>query len=530
MKVTFLGAAREVTGSCTLLEAAGRRLLVDFGVEQGKDVYENAALPIEPGEVDALLITHAHMDHIGRVPYFFREGYCGPIYATTPTTELCELRLAESAEAQEQDADYQNRKNQRSGAALVEPAYTLRDIQSLMTLFCPLPYDTWEEIYPGIELCFTDSGHMLGSAAITLRVTEEGRTETITFSGDIGNTGMPLLRDPVPVPASDYLVMESTFGDRYHAPRRDPVPLLAQVVQRTLDRGGNVLIPSAAIGRTQELLYYLRRIKNEQRVRDHGDFPVYVDGPQAAASTEIFRDNYRECYDEEALAMAASGRSPLTFTSLYLCETPEESRALNDDPTPKVIIAASAACESGRICHHLKYNLWRPESTVLFTGYPGPRSLGRAILDGEPEVTLFGESVSVRAEALCMACPSTHADRGGLQGWLEQIEPRPAYIFVNHGDEDAATAWADYLQTRGYHAEAPYTGALYELAGGRARCLAQGNTRRIGAAPAPTDQLARLRMAGQRIQSIIARSGQRSETELAAFANALTALCERWKL
>lgn len=535
MKLTFLGAAREVTGSCTLVEAAGRRLLVDFGMEQGKDLYQNAPLPIAPAEADALLITHAHVDHTGRVPYLYKNGFRGPIYATDATMDLCAIMLEDSAHIQEQDAAYANRKNQRSGAPLVEPEYTVEDALNVLKQFVPCPYNEWKELFPGIEVRFTDVGHLLGSASITLRVTEQGRTETLVFSGDIGNSGIPLLRDPEYLTAADYVVMESTYGDRTHGPRPDPLPVLAGVIQRTLDRGGNVVVPSFAVGRTQELLYFIRQIKAQGMVRGHEGFPVYVDSPLANKSTTIFRENFAECYDDEALAILQKGENPLQFPGLRVCETSKDSMALNTDPTPKVIISASGMCEGGRIRHHLKYNLWRPESTVLFVGYQAVGSLGRLLVDGADEVKLFGEKVAVKAEIAQMNGLSGHADKDGLQAWIDHFEPKPKFVFVNHGDDEVAAGWAQHLNDQGYQAEAPYNGAVYELAGGKVTCFAKGNTQPIAKnSGTPQAQKAnqtfeRLLNTGKRLLAVIEHNRGGANKDLARFADQITALCDKWE-
>ena len=353
MKLTFLGADREVTGSCTQLEAAGHRFLIDCGMEQGRDVYENADLPCAPGTYEALLLTHAHIDHSGRIPYLYKNGYRGPIYTTDATRDLCAIMLEDSAHIQEQEAEWKNRKAMRSGAEMIEPDYTVEDAQNVMKQFVPCPYETWQTLFDGptgkIEMRFTDVGHLLGSASVSLRIAEPGRTpEIIVFSGDIGNTHQPLIKDPSNPGHADYLVMESTYGDRSHGPKPDYIGDLSAVLQSTFDKGGNVVIPSFAVGRTQELLYFIRQIKAEGRIKGHENFPVFVDSPLASKSTTIFRENFAECYDDEALALVQSGQNPLQFPGLHVSETKEESMAINGDPTPKVIL--SAACMVRCMC------------------------------------------------------------------------------------------------------------------------------------------------------------------------------------
>ncbi len=539
MKLTFLGAAREVTGSCTLLEAAGRRLLIDCGMEQGHDVYRNADLPCAAGAVDALLLTHAHIDHSGRIPYLYKNGFRGPIYATDATMDLCGIMLEDSAHIQEQETEWKNRKGQRSGREPVEPDYTVEDAQKVMRQFLPCAYDRWTPLFDGpagrLEVRFTDVGHLLGSASITLRVTEEGRSpELLVFSGDIGNVNQPLLRDPTCPGRADYLVMESTYGDRSHGPRPDYLAELTEVVQATLDRGGNLVIPSFAVGRTQELLYFFRQIKAEGRVHGHPDFPVYVDSPLASKSTTIFRENFAECYDGEALALVRSGQNPLQFPGLHISESREDSIAINSDRTPKVIISASGMCDAGRIRHHLKYNLWRPECTVLFVGYQSPGTLGRALLEGASEVKLFGEEIAVKAGIRSLSGLSGHADQEGLAAWLHRFEEKPGFVFVNHGEDAVAERWAGRLRQEGYRAEAPYNGAVYLLAAGSVACVETGNTQRLTkSARADREKqesaaFARLVNMGKRLMTVIEHNRGGANKDLAHFASQIASLCDKW--
>ena len=538
MKLTFLGAAREVTGSCTQLEAAGHRLLIDCGMEQGRDVYENADLPCAPGVYEALLLTHAHIDHSGQIPYLYKNGYRGPIYSTDATMDLCGIMLRDSAHIQEQEAEWKNRKAQRSGAAPVEPDYTVEDAEQVMKQFVPCAYNAWQTLFDDaggkIEILFTDVGHLLGSASISIRVTEAGREpEVIVFSGDIGNINQPLIKDPAIPPHADYLVMESTYGDRSHGPRPDYLGELTEVLQTTFDRGGNVVIPSFAVGRTQELLYFIRQIKAEGRVRGHDGFPVFVDSPLASKSTTIFRENYMECYDAEALALVQSGQNPLWFPDLRISETKEESVAINSDPTPKVILSASGMCDAGRIRHHLKYNLWRPECTVLFVGFQSPGTLGNALLGGAQEVRLFGDEIQVKASIHQLSGLSGHADQDGLANWLHAFDEKPKFVFVNHGEDAVADHWARRLREEGYEAEAPYNGAVWIVGGGRAACAELGNTRKIVKAPgvatvrrsAAYDRLVNM---GKRLMVVIQHNQGGANKDLAKFASQIASLCDKW--
>ena len=447
--------------------------------------------------------------------------------------------LQDSAHIQEQEAEWKNRKAQRSGRDPVEPDYTVQDAVNVMKQFQPQPYGQWLTLFDGeagcIEARFTDVGHLLGSASITLRITEEGRgPELLVFSGDIGNRNQPLIKDPTCPGEADYLVMESTYGDRSHGPRPDYVAELTEILQTTLDRGGNLVIPSFAVGRTQELLYFFRQIKAEGRIHGHDGFPVVVDSPLASKSTTIFRENFSDCFDEEALALVQNGQNPLAFPGLHISETKEDSVAINTDTTPKVIISASGMCDAGRIRHHLKYNLWRPECTVLFVGYQAAGTLGRALLEGAKEVKLFGEPVAVRASVRQLSGLSGHADREGLADWLHSFSRKPGFVFVNHGDDAVAQHWAKQLQEEGYAAEAPYNGGVYLLAGGHAACCETGNTRRLvksAAQPAPRSSAAyeRLLSMGRRLMAIIERSRGGANKDLAKFADQIAALCDKWE-
>ena len=539
MKLTFLGAAHEVTGSCTLVEAAGHRFLVDCGMEQGRNTYENEDLPCAPGEIEAVLLTHAHIDHSGRLPYLYKNGYRGPIYATDATTDLCDIMLEDSAHIQEQEAEWKNRKAQRSGREPVEPDYTVQDALAVMEQFRPQPYGKPVAVLPGVQATFTDVGHLLGSSSITLRITEEGRTETIVFSGDIGNSNQPMLRDPQYLTEADYVVMESTYGNRSHGPKPDYVGELAAVLQRTFDRGGNVVIPSFAVGRTQEMLYFIRQIKAENLVRGHGNFEVYVDSPLASKSTTIFRENYSECFDQEALDLVRSGQNPLSFPGLRISETKENSVAINADPSPKVILSASGMCDAGRIRHHLKHNLWREECTILFVGYQAAGSLGRTLLEGADQVKLFGEEVQVNAEIAQMSGMSGHADHDGLLRWLHSFAPKPGYVFVNHGDDEVCAGFAKELEGEGYAAEAPYPGGSYLLAGGAVRCLDRGNTEKIARRePEPaaagyktrraSQAFERLVNMGRRLMVVIEHNRGGANKDLARFASQIASLCDKW--
>ena len=468
MKVTFLGAAHEVTGSRTLLEIGSYCGLVDYGMEQGKDLLENEPLAIPPSKLDFVLLTHAHIDHAGLLPLLYKEGFRGAVYATEATVSLCDIMLRDSANIQISEAEWQNRKNQRKGGAEVEPLYDLDDVAGLMSLMHPCRYNTVVPVNECMRIRMTDMGHLLGSAAIEVWMTEGEETRKITFSGDVGNANQPILRDPHSVSETDYLVIESTYGDRLHsAELPDYVAELTERIQKTLDRGGNVVIPSFAVGRTQEMLYFIREIKEKGLVTGHGDFPVYVDSPLAIEATSVFLQCDTDYLDDDMQRLVRSGVNPIVFPGLKLSVTQEESKAINDDKTPKVIISASGMCDAGRVRHHLKHNLWRPECMVLFVGYQSAGTLGRLLADGLKEVKLFNEEIEVRAEISTLAGVSGHADKNGLIAWLRGFERPPRLTFVNHGDPDSADSFTNCLNTEiGYPAFAPYSGTSFDLLSG----------------------------------------------------------------
>ena len=469
MKIGFYGAAHEVTGSRTLIEAGGRKGLVDCGMEQGKDLFVNAPLPYEASALDFVLLTHAHIDHSGMLPLLYKEGFRGPIYTSAATQSLCEIMLRDCANIQEMEAEWKNRKAQRSGEGHVEPVYDMEDAENTLKLFRPCSYGEVVQVNEAVSIRLTDVGHLLGSAAIEVWLREDGVEKKLCFSGDIGNSNQPILKDPQFVEQADFVVMESTYGDRLHATERvDYVGELAKRIQRTLDRGGNMIIPSFAVGRTQEILYFIREIKQQNLVTGHGDFPVYMDSPLAIEATGIFLQCDTDYMDEDVRAIIRSGVNPLVFPGLELAVSQEESVAINENDTPKVIISASGMCDAGRVRHHLKHNLWRPESMVLFVGYQAVGTLGRLLVDGAKSVKLFNETVQVEAEIETLPGISGHADRDGLIRWLQGFREKPELVFVNHGDPEAMDAFTEKLNRElGYRAFAPYSGAEFDLLEGR---------------------------------------------------------------
>ena len=431
MRLEFIGADHEVTGSCHYLQVGALNILVDCGMEQGANRFENVPLPVPASKIQYVFLTHAHIDHSGMLPKLYKDGFRGAVITTEATASLCDIMLRDCAHIQQQEAAWKNKKGARRGVwQKIEPEYTMEDVLALMKLFQGYRYNRKYQLCNGVEFRFTDIGHLLGSASIELWLTENAQgtasgnpvgapegtvTKKIVFSGDIGNRAQPLLRDPDKTDSADYVVMESTYGDRLHeAVRGSYVDDLTDIIRRTLLRGGNVVIPSFAVGRTQEMLYFIRQIKERNLIPELPEFPVYVDSPLAVEATEIFGREGAQCYDEEALSYIDRGINPLQFPRLYLTITSEESKRINSDDEPKVIIAASGMCDAGRIKHHLKYNLWRPECTVLFVGYQAVGTPGRRIADGAQEVNIFGEPISVRAEICKLNGLSGHADKAGL--------------------------------------------------------------------------------------------------------------------
>lgn len=464
MKVTFIGATHEVTGSCTLLEAAGKNIIIDCGMEQGVDMFENIEIPVAPADIDAIVLTHAHIDHTGKIPFLVANGYSGPIYSTEATRNLCDIMLKDSAHIQEFEAQWRNRKGRRAGEEDYEPLYTTEDVMQTMTLFKVSGYGSETEIFDGVTISYTDAGHLLGSASVLFRIKEGDVERTLLFSGDLGNIDKPIIRSPQDPPHADYIVCESTYGDRIHPEKPDYIAQLTDIIQKTLDRGGNLVVPAFAVGRTQELLYYIRIIKEQGLVKNHAGFPVVVDSPLAVEATNIYSSELHEYYDEEALEIIQKGINPVTFPDLRISVSSDESKAINEDSTPKVIISASGMCEAGRIRHHLKHNLWRPECTILFVGYQSPGTVGGKLLAGAESVKLFGEEILVRAEVCKIDAFSSHADKDHLLEWVKKTDVGTR-IFVNHGEDEVTESFArEASMATGKHSTAPYSGEVWDLA------------------------------------------------------------------
>ncbi len=531
MKLEFIGADHEVTGSCHYMEVGEKKFCVDIGMEQGEDLFENQEIPVNPSEIDFILLTHAHIDHTGLLPMLFARGFRGQVYATKATVELSQIMLRDSAHIQQFEAEWRNRKAKRSGEVAYEPLYTMEDALGAIRLLVSCGYDTVIKISDEVSIRFTDVGHLLGSSSIEVFAREDGEERTVVFSGDIGNSNKPILRNPVYTKAADYVVMESTYGDRLHGEEApDYVGELADIIEDTFKRGGNVVIPCFAVGRTQEMLYFLRQIKEQERVKSVPDFEVYVDSPLAVEATSIFGKNVQQCFDDEARELVEKGINPIGFNGLKLSITSDDSKAINFDLQPKVILSASGMCEAGRIRHHLKHNLWRPESTIVFVGYQTRGTLGRALLEGAETVKLFGEQIEVKAKIVKIAGISGHADKNGLLKWINSFTERPPKrVFVVHGEDRVCEEFTRTLTDFGYIASAPYSGTVFDLIAGEfLEEAVPVAVRKKASKKRASDMFQRLMTAGQRLISVIRKNEGLSNKETAKFADQIQALCDKW--
>ena len=507
-------------------------MLVDYGMEQGVNYFENVDLPVDSAMIDYVFLTHAHVDHSGYLPLLYSRGFRGQIYMTHASAELCSIMLRDCAHIQMQEAEWKNRKAKRSAKLqAAEPMYTMEDADGIIKRIIPCPYNEEIEVDEGIKIRFTDIGHLLGSSSIEVWATEAGVTKKLVFSGDIGNIDQPLIKDPAYTEEADYVIMESTYGDRYHSVERpDYVSELAAIIQETFDKGGNVVIPSFAVGRTQEMLYFLRQIKEQNLIKGHERFEVYVDSPLAVEATGIFHHNSYECFDEEAMELVRKGINPIAFPGLRLSITSEESKAINFDMKPKVIISASGMCEAGRIRHHLKHNLWRPECTVLFVGYQAVGTLGRILVDGVDEVRLFGETIEVRASIQKLVGISGHADKNGLINWIQGFQKKPKMVFVVHGEDSVCKSFTQCLNNEyGFRAYAPYSGTRFDvIAGEFIREMPPQPVTQKPKTKHASDVFARLLAAGQRLLVVIGRNEGGANKDLAKFADQINSLCDKW--
>ncbi len=530
MLLEFLGAAHEVTGSCHFISFGDKNILIDCGMEQGADLYVNQEVPVNSASIDYVFVTHAHIDHSGLLPLLYNHGFRGQVFATTATTQLCNIMLKDSAHIQMFEAEWKNRKAKRSGQPEVVPLYDMNDAMGVLTHFVPCDYHQMVQVCEGLRVRFVDAGHLLGSSSIELWITEEEKEVKIVFSGDIGNGSKPLIKDPEYIKDADYVVMESTYGDRNHEASPDYAAELVEVLRDTFTRGGNVVIPAFSVGRTQEMLYFLRKIKTENLLPEFANFEAYVDSPLAVEATSIFNKNVSDCFDEEAMELVRQGINPIAFPGLRMSITSDESKMINFNEKPKVIISASGMCEAGRIRHHLKHNLWRKDSTILFVGFQVPGTIGNHLLSGAKKVKLFGEEIDVQAKICKMHAMSGHADRDHLVEWVNAFEVKPKKVFVVHGDDVVSEGFATHLKADlGYDAYAPYSGDTFDLLTGE--CVQRGNRalvekKKVAKA---NSVFARLLAAGERLLSVIRKSEGMANKDLAKFADQINSLSDKWE-
>ncbi len=479
MRLSFLGAAHTVTGSCYLIETNDRKFLVDCGMFQGSKKirelnYEDFSF--SPAEIDAVLLTHAHIDHCGLIPKLCRDGFKGDIYTTKVTMDLAQIMLSDSAHIQESDAEMLNRKGQRRGDAPVQALYSIDDAMDALQHFISVPYEKEFQVLDNVKVVFRDAGHIIGSAMLEIYVTEDQKTSKLVFTGDLGQPDQPILRNPTKIDGADFLVIESTYGDRFHQ-IYDKETSLLECINETMDRGGNLVIPAFAVGRTQTLLYYFYKLWKEGRL--DSDIPIILDSPLAISATRIFLQNMQE-FDEETLQLLQrEGRLP-QFPQLRVCESAAESRALNSEESSAIILSASGMADAGRILHHLKHNLWRPESTILFVGYQAEGSLGRRLIDGIKRVRVLGEEVAVRAKIQMLDGFSAHADARQLLEWTAHLtSPRPAKIFIVHGESQAQEALKEEFNKRlGLESYIPFRGDSVKILG-RASEIVKSNIPKV---------------------------------------------------
>ena len=533
MKLTFIGAAHEVTGSCHLLQTNGKNILIDCGMEQGPDLYENQELPMAAGDIDYILLTHAHIDHSGLIPLLCKHGFKGQIVTTFATADLCNIMLRDSAHIQEFEAEWRNRKARRSGAALYEPLYTTEDAIAAIDLLAPCDYGQKIDLCDGVQVRFSDIGHLIGSASIEVWIQEGEVSKKIVFSGDVGNIEQPILKDPSVTKEADYIVVESTYGNRIHSEEKpDYLGEFTKILRETFEKGGNVIIPSFAVGRTQEILYFIREIKEKKLLAEYPDFEVYVDSPLAIEATNVFTKNGRACYDEAALSLVNKGVNPLVFPGLKLSVTSDDSKLINFDDKPKVIISASGMCEAGRIRHHLKHNLWRKECTILFVGYQAVGTLGRKLIDGASSVKLFGENIEVSATIKSLKGVSGHADMKGLIQWLGGFETPIEHVFVVHGEDTVTDEFAKTItENFGWKSFAPYSGGCVDLATNQILTEGVKIAKKAIEKPAKTraqNAFNRVVLAAKRLMEVVLKNEGLANKDLAKFESQIHNLADKW--
>ena len=450
MKIQFCGASTGVTGSCHLITTEKHKILLDCGQFQGgkaQDALNYEEFPFDPAEIDFVILSHAHIDHCGRIPLLVKRGFKGDIYCTDATADLLDVMLKDSGYIHEKEAEWKNRKNERAGRAMVEPLYTYNDAVDSLKFVRPVLYDQLVELNDQMKMVFNDAGHILGSAITELWITEDDNVSKLVFSGDLGVMDRPILRNPTIIKKADYVIMETTYGNRLHPKNSMDVKKLMDIIRKTAKRGGTTVIPSFAVGRTQELIYELNRVydSDSEYHKDFENIMVYVDSPMATTATEVFKKN-AQVFDDETKEYIMKGDNPLDFKNLKFTRTSEESMWLNTDNEPKVIISASGMCEAGRIRHHLKHNLWNSKSSIIFVGYQAEGTLGKLLVEGAKEVTLFGEKIQVNAEIYNLEGFSGHADRDGLLAWLKGFQKEPKHIFLVHGEQQAKEDFAETVR------------------------------------------------------------------------------------
>ncbi len=463
MDLTFLGASGEVTGSCYLLRTDRARVLIDCGMFQGSataDLKNRRPLGIDPATLDAVILTHAHIDHSGRLPLLTKSGFRGKVFCTPPTIPLTELLLKDAAHLQSEEADRMNRRRQRRGGPIATALFDEQDVPPLIKRLTPVTYEHETEVAPGVRVTFHDAGHILGSASLTLTISERGRTVTVVFSGDLGERNTVLLNDPVKLPRADVLVMESTYGDRDHRDLNETVAQFKQIVVNSLHAKGKVLIPAFAIGRTQTIIYYLAQMHREGLL---GNAPVYIDSPMAISATRLYH-SHANLFDDAAKELLRTGNNPLTLPQLRLSTSGEESRAINAVSGSAIVIAGSGMCTGGRILHHLRHNLWKPETTVIIAGFQAEGSLGRRLVNREKIVKIYGEPIMVRAKIETLGGFSAHAGQTTLVDWFAPLAPSAPRVFLTHGEQKPRQAMAAALNARfGAQPQLPMLGECVEF-------------------------------------------------------------------
>lgn len=533
MKITFIGACHQVTGSCFLLQDNELNILVDAGMQQGHDQLEMVPLPIHPSEIDFIFLTHAHIDHSGNIPYLYKNGFRGQVLCTQGTYELSEIMLADSAYIQMSDAAWINKHNKRSGNEEIEPLYTIEDVDGVLKHFEACDYNAWIMLNDNISFKFKDAGHLLGSSSILIRYSNPVETKTIVFSGDIGNSDQPLIKNPSYLYDEDvdYVVMESTYGNRLHEKPVDYITLLAEIMNKVFDRGGDLIIPSFAVGRTQEILYFIREIVKRKLI--HQEFSAYVDSPLANEATEIYDKNVLDYCNDETRALIQEGINPIIFPGLYRTTSIQDSMAIQCDQGRKVIISAAGMCDAGRIRHHLKHNLWKPENAVMFVGYQAVGTLGRMLVDGIDKVKIFGEEIKVSAEIITFPGISAHADMNGLLKWVCAFSYRPKKVFVVHGSDEVSQDFANTLQEEcTIDACVPYSGSIYDLSLDTFEYVAppiESVYKSVDRIKSYSKEYEKLLKAQERLKSVISLYTEGTNKDIKKITMQIQDLCDRWE-